>query len=169
MKDFRREIACTQRGCVFGAGFWHPAHTKQRLTPGMVQQLRSGSPPGLAPTAYSVLGTSPVGCTPKQTGVLAALRQIYAIIFKETHKKLSFSNLFFFFPHYLYVFVFHSRNSGGFALSGELLGLAWRLYKGECHSVSYRQDLRAGRAIGGVQWHVGNRRTDRLHHAVSAC
>lgn len=116
-----------------------------------------------------ILGSSPVAKASRSFG---SVNTNICDNIQKARKKLSFSIflkifLIFFFPHIIYILVFHSRNSGGSALSGKLLGLAWRLHKGERHSVSYHQDLREGRAISDVQWHVGNRRTDQLHHAVS--
>lgn len=165
MNDFKRELACTQKYCVFGAGFWHPAHTKQHLSPGMVQQLLSGSLPGLTVSAR----IQPCRMHTKANRSSGSINTNICDNIQISSQKALFFNHFFFLSYYLYVFVFHSRNSRGFAVSSQLLGLAWHLHKGECHSVSCHQDLQEGRAISHVRWHVGNRRTDQLHHAVSAC
>lgn len=98
------------------------------------------------------------------------LIQTYTVASKKVHIAPFFkhSTFSFFFSYYFYVFVFHSRNSGDFAVSIKLLGLAWCLHNGECHSVSYHKDLQEGRATNNVQWHVGSWRTDQFHRVVSA-
>lgn len=52
-------------------------------------------------------------------------------------------------------------------MPGELLGLAWPLLPGERHPVPHHQDLQRGTAITDIRWHVGNRRAEQLHPAVS--
>lgn len=79
---------------------------------------------------------------------------------RSSHSSLfqSFHSFFFFFllDTIYNVFVFSSSSSGGFVVSGQLLGLAWCLHDRECHPVSYHKDLQEGRATINVQRHVGN-------------
>lgn len=110
-----------------------------------------------------MLGSSPVAKASRSSG---SVNKYICDNIQKSPQKSSFS-IFLFLFFFFVLRIFHSRNSGGSTLSGKLLGLAWCLHKGERHSVSYHQDLREGRAISDVRWHVGNRRTDQLHHAVS--
>lgn len=125
MSDFKREVGCTLRDCVFGAGFWWISASINTNTDNNIHQV---------------------------------------------NKKLCFPTnllLFLVFSYHSWVFIFHSRNPRGFAVPGELLGLAWPLLPGECHPIPHHEDLQGGTAVSDIWWHVGNRRAEQLHPAVS--
>lgn len=151
MNNFKRETERTGRDCLFWEWIWTSCLHRAAFHSRNDRATFQWEPTWTCSMYVQCVSIQLSRMHTRANRSSSMLIQICTVASKKVLRAPLFKHFTFsFFSYYLYVFVFHSRNSGDFALSSKLLGLAWCLHNGECHSVSYHKDLQEGRATNNI-------------------